>query len=113
MQLMAGLLMWCPLHDISRDMPPTNPWLCLLQVTIACGNASSAAASAAKPLRLAVTGKAHPAVLTLEPRLLHFGRVACHEWADQLVHVTNASHQAVCLAVDKASPYYQVNGVLP
>ena len=87
-------------------LPPTY-FICFLQVTVACANTNSTAA-VAKPLRLAVTGKAHAAVLALDPRLLHFGRVACHEWADQLVHVTNASQQAICLAVDKGSPYYQV-----
>jgi hypothetical protein len=61
-----------------------------------------------RPLRFPVQGRALLPRLVLEPRVLLFGGVACGDWGDQLVGVTNAGGLSARVAVDKGSPYFQV-----
>jgi hypothetical protein len=76
-----------------------------------CCGGTATATLLGKSLRLAVAGEGLAAAVRVDPQVLHFGRVPCHEWADQVVQVHNVSQRSVLVVVDKGSANFQVSGV--
>lgn len=74
-----------------------------------CCGGTATATLLGKSLRLAVAGEGLAAAVRVDPQVLHFGRVPCHEWADQVVQVHNVSQRSVLVVVDKGSANFQVS----
>jgi hypothetical protein len=73
-----------------------------------CCGGTATATLMGKSMRLAVAGEGLAAAVRVDPQVLHFGRVPCHEWADQVVQVHNVSLRSVLVVVDKGSANFQV-----
>lgn len=58
-------------------------------------------------LKLPIRAKGHPGGLRATPPTLSFGDVPTHNWADQLVHLTNTSNLlGAKYEVLRGSPYF-------
>ena len=63
-----------------------------------------------RPLRFPIRARGLMPRLTATPRLLHFGGVACGEWADQQVEVANGCGELpLHVAIDRGGPYFHAD----